>query len=179
MSRPMQRSREIGIALVLAALLGGCGQSPSTDGASSHATRQSRSKSSAAPGSDGASIDPDMVSAVNVSGTSSSLFSMKFKLESRPQVTAPLQVSILLIPAPDVEITHLHLLFQTSDGLQLQSGRNVDLTDLSGGKPVEQQVTVVPQQGGVLSLSATVLVDTSAESISRTYTIPLIASDHS
>jgi hypothetical protein len=179
MSRPMQRSREIGIALLLAALLGGCGQSPSTDGASSHAARQSRSKSAAAPGSDAGSIDPDMVNAVNVTGTSSSLFSMKFKFESRPQVTSPLQVSILMIPAPDVEITHMRLLFQPSEGLQLQSGRSVDLTDLSGGKPVEQQITVVPQQSGVLSLSATVLVDTSSESISRTYAIPLIASDHS
>jgi hypothetical protein len=180
MSRPMQSSREIGIALLLAALLSGCGQSPSTDGASSHAARQSRSKSSAAaPGSDAGNIDPDMVNAVNVTGTSTNLFNIKFKFESRPQVTSPLQVSILMIPAPDVEITHMHLLFQPSEGLQLQSGRSVDLTDLSGGKPVEQQITVVPQQSGVLSLSATVLVDTSSESISRTYAIPLIASDHS
>jgi hypothetical protein len=36
---------------------------------------------------------------------------------------------------------------------------------------------VVPQQSGVLSLNATVLVDTASESISRTYAIPLIASD--
>jgi hypothetical protein len=178
MSRPMQKPHEILIATALTALLSACGQSTSIDPGAAHAAHQSRAKASAQGVPDaGASIDPDMVSAVNLTGSSTNLFSMKFKIESRPQVTAPLQVRVLMIPAFDAEITHMQVLFQPSEGLQLQSGRSVDLTDLSGGKPVEQQVTVVPQQSGVLSLNATVLVDTASESISRTYAIPLIASD--
>ena len=38
---------------------------------------------------------------------------------------------------------------------------------------------MVPQQTGVLSLNATVVVDTDGSSLSRTYSIPLIAADSS
>jgi hypothetical protein len=173
MSRPMRMAPYIAVAL--AALISACGQSSSNPGIT-HAMRQS--KANAQPsGKGGSGIDPDMVSAVNVNGTSSALFSMKFKLESKPVVTTPVQITVLVIPAPEAGISHLHVSFQPGDGLQLQSERTVELSDLGDGAPVEQQVTVVPQQSGVLNLNATVLVDAGNESISRTYAIPLIASD--
>jgi hypothetical protein len=175
MSRPMRTASYIAVALGLAALVSACGQSSSNPGIT-HAARQS--KASAQPsGKSAKGIDPDMVSAVNVNGTSSALFTMKFKLGSKPVVTTPVQVTVLMIPAPEAGISHLHVSFPPGDGLQLQSEHNVDLTDLSPDTPIEQQVIVVPQQSGVLNLNATVLVDTATESISRTYAIPLIAGD--
>jgi hypothetical protein len=123
-------------------------------------------------------MDPDMVSAVSMAGASTTPVSMKFKLLSRPVVTTPLQVSVVVIPAPGINITHIHVSFQSGDGLQLQSERSLDVTDPSAGSPIQQQLTVVPQQNGVLTLSATVLVDTDSESITRTYTIPLVAADN-
>jgi hypothetical protein len=173
MSRPMRAAPHIAFALGLSALVSACGQSSPNPGIT-HAARQSKANLPAS-GQPAKGIDPDMVSAVNVNGTSSALFTMKFKLGSKPMVTTPLQVTVLMIPAPEAAITRLHVSFQPGDGLQLQSGRNVDLTDLSSDAPIEQQVTVVPQQSGVLNLNATVLVDTATESISRTYAIPLIA----
>jgi hypothetical protein len=122
-------------------------------------------------------IDPDMVGAVNLAGAPATPVSMKFRLSARPQVTTPLQVRILVIPSPEAQITAMHLSFQPGDGLQLQSERTVDVPEAGSGAPVQQDITVVPQQSGLLSLSATVLVDTATESISRTYFIPLIASD--
>jgi hypothetical protein len=175
-SPPMRSRAEIAVAMILTALLSSCGQSGSNAPKVTHAVRSSQSKTAAAQ-PDRPAIDPDMVSAVNVTGTSSTLLSMKFEVQSRPVVTAPLQVRVLMIPAADAEITRIHVLFQPGDGLELQSERNLELTDLTAGTPVEQQVTVVPRESGVLSLSATVLVDTPTESISRTYAIPLIASD--
>jgi hypothetical protein len=118
-----------------------------------------------------------MVSAVNLNGNGGNVFSMKFKLESRPAVTTPLEVTVLMIPAPAVEIIHVHMLFQPGDGLLLSTERDIDRRDLATGAPIEQRVTVVPQQSGVLNLNATVLVDTATESVSRTYAIPVIASD--
>jgi hypothetical protein len=169
----MRRPHHIALlAVLLTALVSACGQSSKAPGAA----RGAAGRSAASPSGD-SGLDPDLVSAVNLNGASSNLFSVKFKVETRPLVTTPLQVRVLMIPAPGAGITHLQVLFQPSDGLKLQSDRTVDLTDLSGGAPIEQQVTVVPQKAGVLSLSATVLVDTGSESVSRTYAIPLIAAD--
>ena len=174
MSAPMPRPLAIApLAILLTAVVSACGQSSSTAPAVAHG---GASKAATSQSGDGG-IDPDMVSAVNLNGASSNLFSVKFKLDTRPLVTNPMQVKVLMIPAPGAGITHFKVLFQPGDGLKLQSDRSVDLSDLSPGTPVEQQVTVVPQKAGVLSLSATVLVDTGSESVSRTYAIPLIAAD--
>jgi hypothetical protein len=172
MSRPMRRLPPRAILLVLSTLIGACGQAPPTG-----ATHVARTVKAAQAGKPGHGIDPDMVNAVNLSGTSTSLIGMKFKLGGRPKVTDPLQVTVLVVPAADATISHIHVTFRPDDGLLLQSEGNWDVTDLSAGTPVEQDLTVVPQKSGVLSLDATVLVDTGTESISRTYVIPLIASD--
>jgi hypothetical protein len=175
MSAPMRRPHDIGLlAIALTAVVSACGQS-SSQGPVPGVAHGAAAKGASQSGDAG--IDPDLVSAVNLNGASSNLFSVKFKVDTRPLVTNPLQVKVLMIPAPGAVITHLQVLFQASDGLKLQSDRSVDFSDLSAGAPVEQQVTVVPQKAGVLSLSATVLVDTGSESVSRTYAIPLIAAD--
>ena len=118
-----------------------------------------------------------MVSAVNLAGSSTNLISMQFKLTARPRVTAPLQVILQLIPAPDTQISRIQLSVQPGDGLLLQSDHMVEFTDFHPGTPVQQNVTVVPQHNGLLNLSATVLVDADDQSITRTYSIPLIVAD--
>ena len=40
---------------------------------------------------------------------------------------------------------------------------------------MQRELILQPMQAGVLSLAATAVIDTETESISRTYTIPLIA----
>jgi len=171
MSRPMQNAALPSMILALSLLLAGCGQSKQA--ASIHAQHQGNGTTKASSGG----IDPDMVGAVNLAGTSASLVSMKFKLASRPVVTMPVQLTVLVIPAPDTSINHIHVSFVPGDGLQLQSEHALDVIAPRPGAPIQQELTLVPQQNGVLSLSATVLVDTDSESISRTYSIPLIATD--
>ena len=175
MSPPMRIAAHLGVAMVFAAggSLGGCGRS-AHDAAAAHAHMGKGEVTSAKPGN---GIDPDMVNAVSAAGVSTTPISMKFKLGGRPLVTTPLQLTVLVIPSPDVTINHIHVSFQPGDGLQLQSGRTMDLAQPAAGTPVQEDLTLVPQQAGVLSLKATVLVDTDSQSISRTYAIPLIASD--
>ena len=163
------------MALTLSGLLAACGHSSQDPGAV-HALHVDR-KSSTQTAKPNTGIDPEMVSAVSAAGSSTTPISMKFRLASRPTVTAPLQVTLLLIPSPDVSISHIHLSVQPGDGLQLQSERTLDVADVAPGTVVERDLTVVPQHSGVLSLTATVLIDTDSQSISRTYSIPLIASD--
>jgi hypothetical protein len=171
----MQTSRRIVIALTLSGLVVACGH-PSQDPGAVHALHLNKNPPTATAKAN-TGIDPDMVSAVSAAGSATTPISMKFRLAGRPTVTAPLQVTLLLIASPDVSISHIHLSFQPGDGLQLQSDRTLDVSAVAPGTVVQQDLTVVPQQSGMLSLTATVLVDTDSQSITRTYSIPLIASD--
>lgn len=100
---------------------------------------------------------------------------MKFRLSSRPVVGSPVHITIAIIPAKDADISHIHASLQTADGLTLESDKVLDIADSHPGEAVEQDITVLPQQPGVLSLTATLLVEMDTGSIARTYTVPLIA----
>jgi hypothetical protein len=161
-----------GLALSLivpSLLLYGCGSSyaPTQQriGASAHG------KTGATPND---SIDADMVAAVS-SGGSGPPIGLKFRLETRPVVGAPAQLVLALEPTPGLEISHIHASLQPDEGLQLQSARTFDIDEPQDGATLAQDVTVVPQQEGVLSLSAIVVVEYGSTSIARTYVIPLIA----
>jgi Ser/Thr protein kinase RdoA (MazF antagonist) len=85
---------------------------------------------------------------------------------------------VALVTATDVAISHIRASFQPGDGLQLQAERNLDISDPGAGAVIEQELSVVPQQAGVLSLNATVVVDMDGGSLARSYSIPLIAGDN-
>ncbi|MFI4869046.1 MAG: hypothetical protein ACHQDD_06800 [Steroidobacterales bacterium] len=155
----------------MAATLAACGQAADKTGAAGQSRQPGPEKHKA-----GDLLDPDMVAAVS-SAHSSTPIAMKFRLSARPVIGVPLQVVVALIPAADVTINRIHASFQPGDGLQLQTERSLDINDPSAGGMIEQELSVVPQQPGVLSLNATVVVDMDGGSLSRSYAIPLIASD--
>jgi len=158
--------------LAMAATLAACGQATDKSGAAGQSRQPGPDKHKA-----GDLLDPDMVAAVS-SAHSSTPIAMKFRLSGRPLVGAPLQVVVALIPAADVTISHIHASFQPGEGLQLQAERSLDINDPTAGGVIEQELSVVPQQPGVLSLNATVVVDMDGGSLARSYAIPLIASDN-
>jgi hypothetical protein len=124
------------------------------------------------------SIDPNMVTAVN-SAHSNTPINMKFRLSARPVVGSAVQVEVALIPAADASINHLRASFQPGDGLQLPGDRTFDIEDPGAGAVIEREVSVVPQQTGVLNLNATVMVDMDGATLARSYSIPLVVSDSS
>jgi hypothetical protein len=103
---------------------------------------------------------------------------LKFRLDARPVVGTPLQIERALVPSANSGITHIHGSLQAGEGLQLQSQRTFDINSPQDGVTLRQEVTVVPQQDGVLSLSATLLIDFDNGTLARTYSIPLIAAGH-
>jgi hypothetical protein len=164
------------IVLVLPALLCACGSAaPSGAGKiSSHAQHVASNKPSP-KGQD--TVDPDLVSAVSPGGSGPPI-GLKFRLDTRPVVGMPAQLVLALIPTPGVEITHIHGSLQVADGLQLQSAHSFDIEAPQPGAPLRQDVTVVPQRNGVLSISATLVIDYNDGSVARTYSIPLIAANN-
>lgn len=162
-------------AVATASLLVACGMSGNKSGGAGQSQQTGRDAKSVHRGAD--SIDPDMVAAVS-SAHSNTPIAMKFGLAARPAVGSPLTVTVALIPAPDVGISHIHASFQPGDGLLLQSDRTLDISEPSPGAAIEQQLSVVPQQAGVLSLNATIVVDMDGGSLARSYAIPLIVRDN-
>ncbi len=158
--------------IVPALLLYGCGSSHSPAGNQAASTMaHSGTRAGATPND---SIDADMVAAVSAGGSGPPI-GVKFRLETRPVVGAPAQLVLALLPTPGLEISHIHASLQPQEGLQLQSARTFDIDDPQDGATLAQDVTVVPQHEGVLSLTAVVVVDYNATSVARTYVIPLIA----
>jgi hypothetical protein len=120
----------------------------------------------------------DMVSAVAPSGATGAV-KVKFRLGAKPMLGTPLQVFVAIIPAEDSQISHLHGSFTPDTGLALQSERDFDVTDVATGAALQRQVTVVPQQPGVLNLNTTITVAVDSGSLSSTFSIPLIVGDNS
>jgi hypothetical protein len=163
-------------AVAMAVMLVACGRGAHQAGAAGQSQQQNHDS---APGrKSGAPVDPDMVAAVS-SAHSTTPISMRFALSARPVIGTPLTVKVALVTANDVAISHIRASFQPGDGLQLQAERNLDISDPGAGAVVEQELSVVPEQAGVLSLNATVVVDMDGGSLARSYTIPLIAADNS
>jgi len=162
-------------AIAIGTMLAACGQSANKSAAAGQSQQQNRDMK---PGhKSGDTLNPDMVAAVS-SARSSTPIGMKFVLSAPPVVGTPLTVTVALIPAADVGINHIHASFQPGEGLQLQSDRTLDINQPDAGTVIEQQLSVVPQQAGVLSLNATVVVDMDGGSLARSYAIPLIARDN-
>jgi hypothetical protein len=174
----------LGAAAALAAALVACGQSPGTPAAPgpSGALQSSTAGDAGSAPADGpeADTDADMVSAVGSGGAAGAgSISVKFRVEARPMVGMPVKIMVAVIPAPDAQINHLHGSFLAGTGLQLQSEHTFDVAAVRAGTTLYRELTVVPQQTGVLSLNATLLIEQDSGSQARTYSIPVIASDSS
>jgi hypothetical protein len=161
-------------AIAMAAMLAACGPAGNQAGAAGQSQQDRDMRPAHKPGD---TLDPDMVTAVN-SAHSTTPISIKFRVSARPVVGTPLTIVLALVPAENVGISHIHASFQPGDGLQLQGERTLDINDPGAGVIIEQELSVVPQQPGVLSLNATIVVDLDGGSLARSYSIPLIASDN-
>jgi hypothetical protein len=164
------------LAIAMAVMPVACGRGAHQAGGAGQSQQQNRDMGAA--GKSGTHVDPDMVAAVSSAHTNTPI-SMRFALSARPVIGTPLIVRVALVTATDVAISHIRASFQPGDGLQLQVERNVDVSDPGAGAVIEQELSVVPQQAGVLSLNATVVVDLDGGSLARSYSIPLIAGDNS
>ena len=114
-----------------------------------------------------------MVSAVS-SVASNTPVSLKFRLNEPPRVGQALHVELALLQAPGLEIESLLLSLQPSEGLHLESERNLEFHAPAAGDTHRVVVTLRAQQPGLLNLDATVLVSSRDGSLARSFSIPLI-----
>jgi len=151
-------------AFGLASCLTGCGSDPAPATAAPAAGK-------AKPGSAGGRRD--MVAAVS-STRNVGAVDVRFALSGRPVVGQP--VDIRLSFRPGIELDRLFARFQASEGLDLVKGAETGQLDRPAiGADIEHVVTVVPTSDGIFYVTAVVLTDSPTESVSRNYSIPIIA----
>jgi hypothetical protein len=164
------------MALAVVALAGGCGRDANDVRAEHAAHMQARAGADRTAGAAAvaAAAEADFVSAVS-SASSAAPVVLKFRMQKPPRVGQPLQLELVLSQQPGVDITSMLVSLQPGDGLQLQSDHSFEFRAPALGATQHMSVTVLADQAGVLSLGATVLVDSASTSVARYFLIPLIA----
>jgi len=164
------------MVLAVAALACGCGHDADQVRAehAAHAQARAGADRTADAAAAAAAAEADFVSAVS-SASSAAPVALKFRLQKPPRVGQPLQLELVLSAQPGVDITSMLVSLQPGDGLQLQSDHSFEFREPVPGATQRMNVTLMADQAGVLSLGATVLVDSANTSVARYFLIPLIA----
>ncbi len=164
------------MTLAVAALACGCGRDADRVRAehAAHAQARAGADRTAGAAAAAAAAEADFVSAVS-SASSAAPVALKFRMQQPPRVGQPLQLELVLSQQPGVDISSMLVSFQPGDGLQLQSGHSFEFRAPTPGATQRMSVTLMADQAGVLSLGATVLVDSANTSVARYFLIPLIA----
>jgi hypothetical protein len=156
-----------GMALAAAVLLCGCGRdSDAPVEHSRHATPKVRALSDL--------DDADLVSAVSTAGSVDPV-NLRFKVPDPPRVGQPLHLELVLSQQQGLDITHMLVSLQAGDGLDIESDHSIEFDSPAAGATQHMVVDLRARQQGLLSLTATVLVDAGNSSLTRNFSIPLIA----
>jgi hypothetical protein len=153
-------------------LLAGCGSSSGSGAATSKSKKVHTQVSTDSAGRPA----EDMVAGVSLAKAGPPV-ALKFELREPPQVGQLLDVDIAVLPGAPV-INRIYAKFQGAEGLELVEGGALPAIDKPAmGSIIRHVVRLLPKQDGVFTVSATVSVDLADDSITRTYSIPVIVGD--
>ena len=158
--------------LVLSAMAVGCDSAG--DAAGQDGTPAGTSVRKPAKDPEAIRLAANMVSAVSA-GDGAGPVDVKFELMQRPEVGKPVDISLALVPTASLE--RLYAQFQAGDGLEIVKGGEMgQLVRPAAGAAIAHLLTVIPRRDGIFTILAVVLTDTATESVSRNFSIPVIAS---
>lgn len=120
--------------------------------------------------------DVDMVAAVSGSGNGTPI-SMKFRVTDRPLVGQGVPINLAITVDANSDVDRIMIALKPGEGLQLNSDPVVEIREPPKGAPQIIEINIQPTQAGVLTLEAIATVDSASSSLTRTYSIPLIAID--
>lgn len=156
------------LALVLAATLAACDSVEEEPAAGSQ-----RASARKVMSPEAAQAAANMVEAVPA-GEGKVLIHLKFELNERPEVGNPFEISLVFIPVSPLE--RLYARFSAGEGLEVVKGSQTEqIARPIVGSAITHSLTVVPKRNGIFNVQAAVLMDSETESLSRTFSIPLIA----
>ena len=167
----MARCGAIVAIAALAAACDGGGEARAQHEARAHGKADAASSAEALAA---AAAEADFVAAVSSSSTAPPV-TLKFRMQQPPRVGEPVQLDLVLAQPPQQEISAILVSLQPGDGLSLLSARSFEFRVPVPGATQRMKVTLRADAQSVLSLSATVLVDSGNTSVAYNFLIPLIA----
>jgi hypothetical protein len=165
-------SRNLLLAGMAALMLWGCG-SKEPEGGSSSGSSGSHPRKPLDPAK--AAMMRNTVAAVPANANVEVPLQVRFQLHQRPEVGQPVDVDLVLVPSSDA-VDEVSGKVQTDDGLDLVSGGQIPPTDHPAQDvPIAVSVKVLPKRDGIFTFSAILTVDTAGQTLTQTYSMPVIA----
>lgn len=116
----------------------------------------------------------DLVAAVTTARSRTPI-DVKFRLKSRPQLNAPLEIELALAVTTPGEVTRVLLSLQGLEGFELVSDQRVVFEQFEQSATQTTTLVAMPRRAGIYYITATALVDDSrGGSLSRVYSIPVV-----
>lgn len=169
------------LAACACGLLGACGHSAG-DSVGPRVKRQAAGVAGSMAGvvqptGNGTDLGPnDLVSAVSGGGAGSGSdgpVGLKFQVRQRPVVGKAVGITLRL--AANEPLEHLEARFQSDAGLDItQGGEFAPRGHMDPGATVDHALTVVPVHEGVFTVMATVTTGSAAQTVSRSFVIPVV-----
>jgi hypothetical protein len=99
---------------------------------------------------------------------------VKFEIKQRPEVDKPTDIVLALIPKAGLERVQARI--SAGEGLELLKGsETAQFTRPAAGVPLMHDLSVLAKKDGIFYVRVTIILDSPSESVSRIYTVPLIA----
>jgi hypothetical protein len=160
----------LALVLGLALSVGGCGSK--SEPTPTHARAAAPVKRVATPAD---SLSPNLVTAVTTAKSGAGLLQLKFELAARPEVGAPVDVDLVIVPQAD-NITQISGTVQGDDGLEVLSGDTISPAEkVTFGTPIHHTLKVRAKRDGIFTLSAAMTVESGGQMLAPVYSMPLIA----
>jgi hypothetical protein len=161
-------------AVALGLSLDGCGSSSSASGDAAHSgTKKATSHRAADP----SGLAPeDMVAAVSA-GKGGPPVGLRFAVRSSPEAGQPVDVDLAILPNA-VAIDHLEGKVQGGENVSVVEGAEIAAVEKpSQGTVIRHVIRLLPKQDGISIVTVAINVDLGNDSITRTFTIPVIVGD--
>ena len=158
-------------ALLIAALLGGCGSSHEETPATRAATRAKKA------------LNPQDVLARSLVGAATSVkpgsspipVQVKFALLGRPDVAQPVDIDLAILPTAS-NLDRIFGKVEGEEGLELVGSGELEPAEKPvENTPIKRTIKVLPKKNGIYLLTAVVSVDMGGQVSTQSYSIPVIA----
>jgi hypothetical protein len=164
-------ARNTAAALLMAALLAGCGSSHDESPAGRAAMR---AKKALNPKD---ALTRRLVGAVTSTkpGSTPIPVQVKFALLARPDVGQPVDIDLSIMPTAG-NLDRISGRVEGEEGLELVGSGELEPADKPvENTPIERTLQVLPKKSGIYLLTAAVSVDAGGQVSTQTYSIPVIA----
>lgn len=145
-------------------------------GSGTHSEDAARASAAAAAARKAAKAADTMVSAVTLNKTPTAVpVQVKFELRERPEVGQPANIDLVIVPESGA-VDRVSGKVESDEGLDLLEGDKIAGTDRPAeGVPIRHSIKVQPERDGIFTFSAVLVVESGGQSVTETFSMPVIA----